>query len=116
MKGIGRGCRRQGLRGRASSAHVARRGPRAEPPRLSPDHPLTNTRALFFLGSPAPVASKPELARKLVANRGGPGAFPGRGRTPHPCGGLGGHIVRDPRCLFSRLRALRSLTIAIPAG
>jgi hypothetical protein len=81
-------------------------------------HRTANCRCIWLegVGRHEGAASKQELGRKLTVNRAGSSARPGTGQTPHPCEGLGGHIVRDPRRLFSRFGALRPWTIAIPAG
>src|SRR5260370_12661731 len=67
LEGIDREFRRQGLRARASSDRVARKGQGAELPRLSPAHPSTSIRALAFLWSPALAAWTQDLAGELAS-------------------------------------------------
>src|ERR1700747_992114 len=71
LEGIDREVRRQGLRARASSAHVARTRQGTEPPRLNPVHPSANIRTLSFLALPAQAAAKQELAGEPMGNWAG---------------------------------------------
>ena len=101
LEGIDREFRRQGLRARASSDRVPRKGQGAELPRLSPAHPSTSIRALAFLGSPALAAWTQDLAGELAVSRAGSGARPGTGRTPRPGGDIPARILRSLQCLAS---------------
>ena len=100
---ISQECRPQDPRAPASSVLDARRGPAAEPPRLSPARDAKSIRARSFSGSQAGGALKQERERELMVIRAPPSAGRGTGRTHRPCG-----EVRERIGLGSRRFPVRS--------